>query len=106
MNSPSLEIVLGPSTAVLPGSGRAFIVEGLVIAVFRTVDGALHATQDRCPHAGSTLADGMLGTTNIICAKHGWKFNLKTGVCANEPGCRLRVYPVREEDGQILVRVA
>ena len=75
------------------------------MAVFRTHDGKLYATQNRCPHASGALADGSIGTTNVLCPLHGWKFSLKTGACLTEPAYRLRVYPIREVDGELFITI-
>ena len=99
------EICLGPVEAIPPGTGRAFTVGERTIAIFRTLEGTLYAAQNACPHAGSALAGGRLGTTNVICPRHGWKFNLNTGICTHDPGYRIRVYQVREGDGAIYVTV-
>jgi 3-phenylpropionate/trans-cinnamate dioxygenase ferredoxin subunit len=40
---------------IAPGAGKAFEVEGFSIAVF-SVNGALYAIDDSCPHQGSSLA--------------------------------------------------
>ena len=50
---------LGPVEAIPVGEGRAFVVGGEQIAVFRLRAGAsLRATQALCPHTGGPLDDG------------------------------------------------
>jgi len=100
------EVCLGEVAAIPLGEGRAFVVDGQTLAVFRTRDGRLFATQNRCPHANGPLADGFLGATNIICPLHAYKFNLATGACLTDPSYRVRTYPVREENGQVFVTLA
>ena len=89
----------------LAPDGRGLIArEGDSIAVFR-VDGKLHAVSNACPHEGNPLVRGdVLGTT-LVCAFHGWRFDLETGACllGERP---VRLYPVEEREGDVWVRVS
>lgn len=102
-NALSSEIRLGPVEAVPVGEGRAFCVEGHVVAVFRQRDGSLRAVQNECPHEGGPLAEGIVGGCTVICPLHSWKFDLATGACAQDPSRSVRTYPVREENASILL---
>jgi nitrite reductase (NADH) small subunit len=97
------EVSLGPVERIPPGEGRAFVVVGQRIAVFRPRAGGVFATQFDCPHEGGPLAEGVTGACQVICPLHGWKFDLATGDCLSNPGHPLRTYAVRLADGQILV---
>ncbi|MFN3648850.1 MAG: nitrite reductase small subunit NirD [Armatimonadota bacterium] len=99
------EVLLGAVERVPAGEGRRFLVLGQEIAVFRGRDGSLYATQDRCPHRGAPLSEGILGGGEVICPYHAYRFDLAGGACANDAACAIRTYPVREEDGQLLVTV-
>jgi nitrite reductase (NADH) small subunit len=75
------------------------------IAVFRTVDGAVFALRDRCPHKGGPLSEGIVHGHAVACPLHNWTIDLATG----EPrgadrgkGCAPTV-PVRIEDSRILL---
>jgi nitrite reductase/ring-hydroxylating ferredoxin subunit len=63
------------------------------VAVFR-LRGALCAVADRCPHAGGSLADGVVDGDEVVCPLHGYRFDLKTGVCSTDPLLRVKTYPV------------
>jgi len=97
------DIHLGAVESIPLGAGRAFEVGEHTIAVFRTRDGRFYATQNRCPHAHSSLAGGWLGSTTIICPLHAYKFNLATGACLTDTAYRLRTYAVREEGGELFI---
>jgi len=60
------------------GEGRAVVVDGQRVAVFRAEDGwfALDAT---CPHRGGPLADGIVASRTVICPLHERRFDLLTG---------------------------
>jgi nitrite reductase (NADH) small subunit len=96
------EIAVAPLEAIPLGEGRTFDLGGERIAIFRTRDERVYATQAECPHRSGPLADGLVGGSTVICPLHSWKFDLRTG----EPlfgDCKLHTYPARVENGRILV---
>ena len=93
---------LGSVEKVPKGQGFCFIVDGQEIAVFRQRDGRLFATQNRCPHKQGPLSEGMVGAGKVICPLHSHKFDLCTGEGPDPKEC-LRVYTVREENGEIVL---
>jgi nitrite reductase/ring-hydroxylating ferredoxin subunit len=62
--------------------------------------GSVDALDDRCPHQGYPLSQGIVSGGVLTCAWHNWKFDVKTGGCTfgGEP---VRHYPVRLEDGRV-----
>jgi nitrite reductase (NADH) small subunit len=86
-------IELGPVAAIPEGEGRTFDVDGKKIAVFRTREGRLFATQGQCPHRGGPLADGLVGGTMLVCPLHDWSFDLLSGMPINGT-CGVQTYPV------------
>ncbi len=101
---PSQEVCLGAVEAIPSGQGRAFHVGTETIAVFRQRNGKLYAIQNECPHRGGPLAEGILGAGTVLCPFHAWKIQVETGECLTDP-CTLRTYQVREEAGQIYLRL-
>ncbi|AWN45963.1 naphthalene 1,2-dioxygenase [Methylobacterium terrae] len=78
---------------------------GQALALYR-VDGAVHATQGRCTHAGALLAEGEVVEGYIECPAHYGLFEIPTGRAQGGPVCRdLAVYPVRVEEGRVWVEV-
>ncbi|HLI70594.1 MAG TPA: Rieske (2Fe-2S) protein [Ktedonobacteraceae bacterium] len=85
---------LGSIEHIPPGEGRRYEVEGLSLAVFRTRENRVFATQAVCPHREGPLADGIIGAGKVICPLHGYKFNLATGEPVGHPCAALKTYPV------------
>lgn len=76
------------------------------IAVFKVED-AYVATQGVCPHAYALLADGFVEDGVVECPLHRATFEIVSGKCLGPPAEEdLDVYPVRVEDGKILVALA
>jgi nitrite reductase (NADH) small subunit len=97
------DVTIGAVGDIPRGEGRSYLIAGHRVAVFRERSGELHAVQAECPHQLGPLADGMVGGCTVICPMHSWKFDLKSGACLNDPSHRLRTYPVRDEDGYLIV---
>jgi 3-phenylpropionate/trans-cinnamate dioxygenase ferredoxin component len=83
---------------------RPAFVEGRVIALFK-VDGAIHALDDSCPHAGSSLAAGKFDGAFVQCRAHGLRFDVRTGRMRGVDGFCAKTYPVRVADGEVAVGI-
>ena len=88
-----------------PGQGKLVQVDGLRIAIFH-VGGRYYALEASCPHEGGPLADGVVEGLRVICPWHGYDFHLKTGECGLDPGLRALTYPVKLQDGDLLIEMA
>ena len=59
------------------------------IAVFRTAKDRLFALDDRCPHKGGPLSQGIVHGETVACPLHNWQIALDTGVARGpDVGCR------------------
>src|SRR5579864_5462212 len=83
--------------------GRAVTIDGKDLAIFN-VNGRFLAVDNRCPHKGGPLSDGIVAGTTVVCPLHGWRFDLESGLAARAtaPAC-VTVFPTRVEDGIIFV---
>lgn len=71
------------------------------IALFRTVDDEVFALQDKCPHKGGPLSQGIVSGKRVACPLHDWKIALDTGIAvAPDEGCAAR-FPVKVSDGKV-----
>lgn len=81
------------------------------IVLFRTHDQTLHALADRCPHRFVKLSRGAVVDDTLECAYHGWRINAAGQIAdipylesqQKRPNCKVRSFPVREQDGFIWV---
>lgn len=91
----------------IPPLGARVVRHGnLDIAVFRTADDEVFALEDRCPHKGGPLSQGIVHGRRVACPMHNWNIELDSG-CAVAPdrGCA-REFPVRVENGRVWVDFA
>jgi nitrite reductase (NADH) small subunit len=92
------------SESIPPREGRAALINGKEIAIFNLGDRFL-AVDNRCPHQGGPLCDGIVAGGAVVCPLHAWKVNLETGTVmrpVNQNDC-IRIYATRVESGVISV---
>jgi nitrite reductase (NADH) small subunit len=76
------------------------------IAVFRTRDDQVFAVEDRCPHKGGPLSQGIVHGRRVTCPLHNWVIELESGsAVAPDEGC-VRRFPVLLVDGKLLIGLA
>lgn len=84
--------------------GRAAKVGNREIAVFNLGERFM-AIDNRCPHRGGPLADGIVSGTIVVCPLHAWKLSLETGKGVNGPSASscVEIFPTKVEFGVVLV---
>jgi chlorite dismutase len=94
---------VGAFEELADGGAKTVYVGGEQVALFR-VDGEIYAVANRCSHANGQLAEGTVEATTVTCPSHGSRFDLTSGEPLCGPAARpLARYPVRIQDGQVLV---
>jgi len=73
------------------------------VAVFRTADDRVFALEDRCPHKGGPLSEGIVHGTSVTCPLHNWVFDMNSGVAQGADEGMVRTFPVRVEAGRVLI---
>jgi nitrite reductase (NADH) small subunit len=111
--------VVCPVDELPPGSRTIVDIDGKSVGVLN-VDGRFHALMNHCPHHGAPLCSGVVkGTMGdtavheyryeqhnefIVCPWHGYEYRLETGrPLVRSERARVKVYPVRVEDGHVVV---
>lgn len=76
------------------------------IAVFRTAAGTILAIEDRCPHKGGPLSQGIVHGDMVTCPLHNWVICLNTGEAQGaDVGC-VKTVAVKVERGRVLLSAA
>lgn len=73
------------------------------LAVFRTAEDEAFALEDRCPHRGGPLSQGIVHGTSVTCPLHNWVLSLKTGEAQGADEGRVATCPVKVDRGRILI---
>ncbi|RQP04392.1 MAG: nitrite reductase (NAD(P)H) small subunit [Paracoccus sp. BP8] len=73
------------------------------VAVFRTMDDRVFALDDRCPHKGGPLSEGIVHGDRVTCPLHNWVFDMNSGAAQGADEGAVRTWPVRVEQGRVLI---
>jgi nitrite reductase/ring-hydroxylating ferredoxin subunit len=77
--------------------------EKLRLALFRQGD-RVAAIDDRCPHAGASLAQGTFDGTTVKCPLHGFRVDVWRGI--GNAGKRISCFPATIVAGEIKISLA
>ena len=98
-------IRIAPADHIPAREGRSVRIGSTSIAIFNTGSGFL-AIDNRCPHGGGPLADGIVGGATVTCPLHNWRICLESGMV--ERPCEtaapaVRTYRTKVEDGLVML---
>lgn len=97
-------IKLATTSELQPGQSKVCVVDDREIALFN-IDGTFCAIDNACPHRGGPLGEGVVVGNDVTCPWHGWKFNVKTGACANIPTAKVSAYEVVVDGQDVKVKL-
>jgi nitrite reductase (NADH) small subunit len=73
------------------------------IAIFRTAEDRVFALEDRCPHKGGPLSQGIVHGAAATCPLHNWVISLETGKALGADEGSVRTIPVKVEGDEIFL---
>lgn len=98
------EFVFVAKTDEIPENGMKLVeVDDQLVLVLR-VENQYYCIDDICTHDGGTLCDGKMDGHEIICPRHGAKFDIRNGKATKMPatqptGC----HQVKVDGDQVMV---
>jgi len=77
------------------------------IALFRLTDGRVKAVENRCPHKGGKLSEGMVCGSVVHCPLHDWRIDLEDGRVLEPEGGSVKVYEteIDPDGGTVYVKL-
>jgi toluene monooxygenase system ferredoxin subunit len=90
---------------LIEGKYEVAVVQQALVLIIWPERGEPRAFQGICPHAKEPLADARFDGKDIECRHHKWTFNAATGKCLKGKPCQLAEYPLRIEDGAVMIDV-
>lgn len=70
------------------------------------IKGNIYAVENECPHQGSPMNAAVVKEGYISCPRHGYRFSLTDGNCAEHPECTLATFTVQLNGDDISVDLA
>jgi nitrite reductase (NADH) small subunit len=90
----------------LPLEGEAKeITAGVTTFCVARVRGEIAVLENDCPHRGGPLGQGIIEEGRVVCPWHAWAFDVKDGTALHDEAARVKVYEVRLEGDQALVKL-
>lgn len=87
-----------------PGKVTLEVEDALVVLVH--LNGRFRCIDDLCTHDGGPLGDGPLDGHQIVCPRHGARFDVRTGKVLAMPATEdVRAHEVRVEGDDVYVRL-
>lgn len=74
-----------------------------VVAVFRTAADKVFALEDRCPHKGGPLSDGIVHDNCVTCPLHNWVIGLADGQAQGADDGAVERFAVRVDGDTVLL---
>ena len=94
---------VAPADDVPRGGHRVYEMAGRYVAVYNVQD-TLYAIEDACTHDGNPLSDGPVEGTEVICARHGARFCLRTGAALSPPAYEpVATFAVERRDDRLWI---
>lgn len=105
-NTNEIEFVRIVKTGDLPEGERLILeINNLPIVIFN-VGGELLATGDLCSHDEGPIGDGDIDGDQIVCPRHGARFDIHTGKALTLPAIEgIPVYPIQVVDDFIEIGI-
>ena len=98
-------IDVGALTDIPVRGARLVKTEGGCLAVFRTAEDKAYAINDRCPHKGGPLSQGIVHGNTVTCPLHNWVINLETGAAQGADKGQVKTIPLQVKDGRVLLSI-
>lgn len=99
-------IDIGALAEIPPRGSRVVATTRGDIAVFRAADDSVFAVDDKCPHLGGPLSQGIVHGHAVTCPLHNWVIDLESGAARGaDEGCT-RSIPVKIEGDRVLLRLS
>lgn len=90
----------------IPSFGKKVVsVAGREILLIN-IKGKVFAVENECPHQGSPMNAAVVKEDSISCPRHGYRFTLEDGRCADHPEFVLSTFAVTLDGDNIMVELS
>ena len=101
------EFVRVAKVADIPEGDKSIVqIEDRLVGIFH-VEGKFYALDDTCTHDDGPLAEGPLEGYQIICPRHGARFDIRDGRALTMPATRATAtHETKVENGEVFVKLS
>jgi len=99
----AVDVPVCSAASIASSQVRRVFVDAREYALARIGDD-FFAIGNICAHAFGPLADGPLDGDEVMCPRHGWRYNVRTGETGH-PDANVRTYPAFARDGLVFITV-
>lgn len=99
----SMWIDIGPIEDIPVRGARVVKTPAGCVAIFRTAEDEVFALDDRCPHKGGPLSEGIVHGRAVTCPLHNWVIAFETGEAQGADQGSVGTYPARVEGGRVML---
>lgn len=83
--------------------GKTIKIGTQEIALFRLANGVIRAIENRCPHKGGVLAEGIVSGEYVFCPMHDWKISVVDGKVQDpDTGC-VKTFKTEIQNNEVFV---
>ncbi|MAV16240.1 MAG: ferredoxin [Candidatus Marinimicrobia bacterium] len=75
------------------GGSKLVMVDDIPIALFN-INGKIIAWDNRCPHRGASLSDGIISEKTIQCKYHLWEFDVSNSCSVANRKIKIKTFTV------------
>ena len=76
------------------------------IAIFRNAQNKISALEDKCPHSGCPISNGIVHDNSVTCPIHNWVISLETGEALGADEGQTATFPVQMNGDKILLSLS
>lgn len=98
-------MVFAAKVSEVPNFGKKVITVNGQEILLLNVKGEIFACENDCPHQGSPMQAGIVKDGHLSCPRHGFRFDLKSGICLDNPAYTLKIFPVQLQGDEIMLQL-
>ena len=84
------------------GGSKLVMVDDIPIALFN-INGRIIAWDNRCPHRGASLSDGIISEKTIQCKYHLWEFDISNSCSVANRKIKIKTFSVSVRNKDIFL---
>ncbi|MGC5325781.1 nitrite reductase small subunit NirD [Brevibacillus sp. SYSU BS000544] len=100
-------ILVGNVGDIKKKSARTIWIGRTEIAVFKLSSGEIRAIENRCPHKGGILSEGIVCDHYVFCPMHDWKIDMNNGLVQEPDEGSVKTYAVEvdQSNGELYLLI-